>query len=700
MLYWTRAPCIRIIIAFTTGIFIQYHADIRFGMLISFFSISFATLIIFRLAAKKNRFRKYNLIVSFLVFTSVLFMGGVILHVKDPCNDSAHVTQVHPDFDFYQAMIKSAPDTSGKYCRVLVEIISVRNKNGWTESSGRALVYLPKAIRLGYRDHLLIKGHPERIEPPLNPDEFNYQRFMQVKGIYFQHFVREGAFIITDRHRGFSFYGLALSARDRITMHIYRYIRDARTRDIMLALLTGQRNYMDRETYAIFIDTGIVHTLAVSGLHVGIIYIFLLMLSKPLYHSRWSKILSLGIKIAVLIFFAFLTGLSPSVLRATLMFISLLTGKIFDRNANALNSISLSAIMILCIDPFTLFEAGFQLSYGAVTGILLFQPHLSRILSSRFQVVDRILQLVSVSIAAQTGTLPFSLYLFHRFPVYFLIGNIFAIPYVTVALVSGGVMLLVSPFAFLSIWIARWLELLTSIFLSIMAVIQSLPHGTLAPVYIDRTQQFLMVALIFSIFQLINTRRWKMLYLSFILLSGIIGSDICSKLKYSNDKKLILYHIPYSRCLEVVNGRNGLLIAQEWTEKQKERVIYNTKNHMARERRKTEMIPLDIFKTRIPTRIYKGLIIFVWNGKTIAILNNRSGMKYLPHIPMEFLIISHNAMKPENIPELHPDLRGIIWDSSNNRMMLNGTDFFDNGNRIGTMTHFVPKHGAFEIILK
>jgi competence protein ComEC len=605
-----------------------------------------------------------------------------------------HLSNIEADFDHYMVQVSDARDTSGNYCKFLADVKLTGKKGSWHISKGKILIYLPRSAIINYGDKLLIQGKPRRINPPLNPDEFNYQRFMRNNGILFQHFIKAGQFIRYENESRFSIYGLSLKVRNKISGIIHDRFSDRGTKSIMLALLTGQRNYIDQETYNIFISTGIIHTLAVSGLHVGIIYMFLLVLLKPLHRYGWSKKLSLIIKMAALLFFAFLTGLSASVMRATLMFLIMIAGKILNRNSPVLNSVFLSAFLLLGINPYLLFEIGFQLSYSAVIGILLFQPLLYNIMHSDYPIVNWIFQLVSVSIAAQLGTLPFSLFYFNQFPTYFLLGNIIAIPYVTISIITGSILIIISPVKFLSWILVLFLEFLSQLFITFISFIQSLPYGIIQPVHIDLSQHIILCSLIFSTFIMLYKKNRKIILFILLCISGIIGKDLYHKIKIQNDKKIIVYNVPNRTCIEFVDGREGIMLVHDLSEDLKSKINFHTINHIVRNKRDTEIITFSDIQRKFPGTYHERFLIFTWNGKSVVVMDKKCNLDVLKTISIDYLIVSKNAYKQKDLSGFNLNVKHMIWDSSNQEYMFGNHEPEPNRNR-----HHIRLHGPFVNLL-
>ncbi len=695
MLYWIRYPFIRIAISFAGGIFVNYNTKIS-----SIFLLGplLCTLIIFYLSTRyvtKGHFHKFNVFISLSAFSTLFILGCVYVDISNCKNQ---LSKRDSSIEYYLTQIIDAPDTTGRYCKVLSRVTRVRSDGKWQHTRGKVLLFLPKQQFQPYGKFLLVCGSPQRIQPPRNPDEFDYMKYMHLKGISHQHFITPGSFFEIDQEISrLSIKGLSLEIRDHITRILNNAIKDRNTKAIMLALLTGQRDYIDKDSYTMFIETGIIHVLAISGLHVGIIYIFLVYLFKPISRNKWSRIFSYCLKILILIAFAFMTGLSSSVMRASLMFIIMIIGKMLNRNSHILNSVFSSFFLLLVIDPFKLFDVGFQLSYSAVLGIILFQPLIYKSVKLRFIISNWAWKLVSVSIAAQLGTLPFSIYYFKQFPTYFLLGNILAVPFVTIVTILGFALILTSFFSNITSVIVIILQFLSSHFIKLISIIKSLPSGLIKPLQIDAFQALLMIILIIGIYFMFKTRIWKIILISIGCAIGIIAIDIKDKVISSMEKYLIIYNIPNISCMELVDGRRGLIILKELNEADSVKINYHVMGHVIKKRRKTELADYSNISEKIPAKHLDGNLLICWNGKSIAILggggkylNKSNEYRGLIDLNTDYLVIPGLWQNKGDLLNITNDEENIICDSSNSHKL----SLMKSDNKYNSI-YFVPVDGPY-----
>jgi competence protein ComEC len=690
MLYWIPYPFIRITASFAGGILLNYYIDLPVGILLGMSGTAFALYLITWITCKKIRFHNLNLIISFLAFSCMFFSGSLCIHYRIFSSNKNHISHLKMDVNHYLAQVSEVVDSSGRFDKILVRIQQIRHDTSWVMATGKVILYMQWSGEVKYGDILLIKGKPDRIKPPLNPDEFDYRKYMRNKGILFHHFIKSQDFMVVDQMPGSFLFRISKNARKGITRIIYRSFKDEAARGIMLALLTGQREFIDQETYDHFIDIGIIHVLAVSGLHVGIIYMFLLVLFRPFNKNRWGKKISLFAKILVLLFFAFLTGLSPSVLRATLMFSTMIAGKIMNRNSHILNSVFLSACLLLSINPFLLFDVGFQLSYSAVIGILLFQPLIYRNRKCKIKAVDWVWQLTSVSIAAQLGTFSLTLLYFKQFPTYFLLGNIIAIPYVTVSITGGLFFLIISPIQQIASITAWLLQVITEVFIILISSMQHLPMGKIAPININTYQSILLFILILSVFFIFRKRNWKIIFISLISAGGIILVDLYQCLKLQNENKIIVYHIPNYACIELVDQRKGIMLVQNLSKNLKSRIDYHTGNLRIIERRNTIVYEYAGFAANFPSYYKDGILLFVWNGSSIVIIHDKFNFVALRSVRIDYMIVSGNKLEIRDFLNMNLNVKHVIWDASNSLIQLDSDSLLNRDEM-----HHVRIHGPY-----
>jgi competence protein ComEC len=283
-------------------------------------------------------------------------------------------------------------------------------------------------------DILVLKTRLLPINNPLNPNQFSYKKYLENKYIYAQMYSNYNDVFVESTYKN-TIGGFANAIRAHINKKLKEHPFKPDELAIINALLLGQRQDISQDVYNNYKNAGALHILAVSGLHVGIVLLLLNVLFKPLEYLKYGHIYKIILLVLCLWAFAIIAGLSASVSRAALMFSLLAVSMNLKRPKNTLNILVSSAFILLLFNPNLLFDVGFQLSYLAVIGIVTIFPLLYR--KSKYWLVDKIWQVIIVSIAAQVGILPISLFYFHQIPGLFLISNVVVIPLLGIILGYG-----------------------------------------------------------------------------------------------------------------------------------------------------------------------------------------------------------------------------------------------------------------------
>jgi competence protein ComEC len=317
-------------------------------------------------------------------------------------------------------------------------IVSLRSFNA-ESATGKLLINIkrdslnpPLAI-----DNLLFSSSKlQDIQRPLNPHQFDYSNYLELNQVYHQLYIKQDELLLLSDSKT-TIYGFADQLRARINTKLVAAGFKSEALSIMNALLLGQRQTIDKTIYNNYVNSGTIHILAVSGLHVGIILWILNFLFRPLLYLKYGNYIRPLILVTILWSFAVIAGLSPSVTRAVTMFSIISIAMHLKRRTNIYNTLVISAFLILLFKPTFLFAVGFQMSYLAVLGIVSVQPILYKLWQPKYFVIDKPWQIFTVTLAAQAGVVPISLFYFHQFPGLFFISNIVVIPFLGLILGFG-----------------------------------------------------------------------------------------------------------------------------------------------------------------------------------------------------------------------------------------------------------------------
>ncbi|WP_273568145.1 ComEC/Rec2 family competence protein [Maribacter halichondriae] len=434
----------------------------------------------------------------------------------------------------------------------------VRTLNG-KKSSGKMLLNLPVDSVGGHLmvdDELLIYAQAQEINAPLNPHQFDYKEYLESLGITHQLRVQKEHFAVQE-NASKTVFGIAASLRNRIINQLKKTNFGEEELGIIQALLLGQRHDISETTYNNYKNAGAVHILAVSGLHIGILLLLLQFLLRPLESLPKGKTIKLIVIVVLLWGFAILAGLFASIIRAVTMFSFVAYALYLNRPSNTFNILALSMFFILLLfDPKLLFQVGFQMSYAAVFAIVWIYPLLQKLWFPKNKIVRYFWQLLSVSIAAQLGVLPISLFYFHQFPGLFFISNLLIIPVLGLILGMGVLVILLALANLLPEFLARGYNFVIELMNDVIGWVAQQEAFVFQNIPFDRVQLFLAYLILFSLILVFTKPTFKR---TASLLFGILLFQswmLYSTFRTQAEEHLIVAHQNRNSILLHQSGRN------------------------------------------------------------------------------------------------------------------------------------------------
>lgn len=495
MIFWSSFPFIRLVIPFGVGIYLASTFSavsnlVQLGallLLITFISFHFF-----------NKRFKNNYLIGIIVSFLFCLLGA--LYSSNCNNIDSKGLAVVPEKTTWVGEVVAVKHKKDRIQSLVVQVAKFKKDSLWVKSNFKLLVFnRDTLLYLKIGDVVSGKGKLQATTAPQNPGQFNYQSFLTNKNIYLTTF--EDQFVKIKFSNSFIRY--AETARASIIEIYEGNDIEGENLAVLIALTLGDKSYLDFELQKQYAGAGAMHILAVSGLHVGIVFLIFNFLLSLLPSGFGFRIFQAIMLLIVIWAFAFLAGLSPSVQRAGWMFSFVIVSKLLKRNSNILNSIAVSAFLLLLIDPNNLFQLGFQLSYSAVVGIVLMHSKIYKLLYVKNWLLDKTWSLLVVSFVAQMATLPFTLAYFHQFPNYFLLANLFVIP-LAFAIVSGSV-IVVSVYLLLGndLYLSVILDFILSALNKSIAIITDLPGAVSDGVWLNSVSiGFLFCAIVSFIFLL------------------------------------------------------------------------------------------------------------------------------------------------------------------------------------------------------
>ncbi len=621
--------------------------------------------------------------------TTIFLSGYWNVLLRNESRNPEHIINSDEKIVAYQVILITSAEEKEKSCKRGASITGVKTTGGWHNATGKVNLYWPKTEiipALDYGDKLVISGAPRPIERQYNPHEFDFRRFLGFKNIYHQHFVKSGQWALVQKSddRGFLFY--AHRARTWSVNTIKEFITSPRERGIVIALVLGVTDGLDNELLTAYAASGAMHVLAVSGLHVSIIYGILLLLFKPLGKSPASQWFIAVVSLTLLWGYAFITGLSPSVLRAVAMFSFVAIAKPVGRNTNIYNTLAASAFCLLLYEPYLIMSVGFQLSYLAVLGIVYFQRPIYNLWEAKSWFADWAWQLSCVSIAAQLSTMAISLLYFHQFPVYFLVANLFIIPASFVVLIGGILLLMIGGLTTIATWLGTFLEWFVRIMNEGIFLVEKLPISVIDGLYISPLQSLLIAVFTVATVALIQFRKFLALPVLLVCVS-LFSFDSWRHLTTDIARSTFnVYRVQGHSVLEWTHDGHATVLTDSVIVNDGKGFKFHIEpNHTANG---IGSVIMNIVERSDEFSLFKV------HGKTFLWI--RSGNARLPeHIDTDCLIIGHDAVTSLKALSGRVDFGKLVFDSSNSyryceRMSKEATG-------LGISLHSVLTDGAFSI---
>ncbi len=660
-------PFIRITAAFILGI-------VSFHYLSDYIPINWVTLTLSSLL-----FAILGLLGS-LRFRSIIGVMGLIIlfqfgylrleHFRDDFK-SDNLLYLQEQLHSYQGIIFEEPQAKKKTNRVVLQVHQGYVNDSIVPISGKVNLYLDKekSKALHYGDVLLVKGQPNRMEGPANPGEFDYRNYLVYNNIYHQQFVGT-EFEVLGNSPPSNVKSLSLKLRRQCRRVVTNLVENPEVRGIVLALVLGVKDELGPDLQMAYSAAGAMHVLAVSGLHVGIIYMLILSLFRKVgitgKRGRWVLAL---VSIVVLWSYAFVTGMSPSVLRAVTMFSFVAIAKATRRNTNIYNTLAASAFVLLWFNPYLIMSVGFQLSFLAVFGIVFLQPKFYGLLKFENWLLDKVWTITCVSVAAQIATGPLSVLYFHQFPSYFLISNLFIIPAAFIILLLGLGLLSFGWVPYLGIVLAWCLDQVVTITNSLVLWVEGLPGSVLDGIYFKTYETWLIYAVILFLVMLFIRKRFRYFTWALAMSLCFCLSQLVGRSKHLDSTKIDFFDVSNASVMDFVHGAHARLEGDSAFVEDVDKTRFSIEP-----KRMTSYLNIDRVddKLELQRTGLDGAQLYVFNQSSILRIFDTNFLSYHSSDPLkvDFLIISHNSIRDLNQLKDVLVFKNLVLDNSNRKNLV------------------------------
>jgi competence protein ComEC len=578
-MFWHGRPFLRILPFFVAGILVARQ---WFCILSQYFTLFFLVLLLLIAASafvsKHIISFQRSWITGVILMTSVFVSGlSLTLHALKKYDSKLPTSR-----SVWMGKLLTEPVQRTKTVRFILKITRQIKEDSLVYENARIMTYL-RTNTLPYKLHqgsrILFQGKLTPVQGPQNPGEFDYQRFLANKGIYYRTFIPQGSWKLLPASGKFSIPSLFGHARNHLLHVLHTHDLTREEYAVASAVLLGYDQLIDPDLHQNFTAAGAVHILCVSGMHVGILYLIFYYLLAFLLRFKRGELLRQALLLLIIWSYALLTGLSPSVSRAATMISLFILADMLRRDYDRFNVLAASAFLLLLFKPVMLFNVGFQLSYAAVSGILLFYFPLYRMFYFRHKILRIVWAAVAVSFSAQLGAFAVAAHYFHMFPLYFLLTNVavFALSYLIIF--SGLAYLLFAAIPVVNHLSALLLSQSTGLLIRIVRWVAALPSSVIYDLYFPWSKVILILGLILAFYYLILHKNIHLLTPILITVLLLLTLSTTRQIQLRQQYKMIIYSLRHHSAIDLIAGKEHILLTDSFALRHPSDLDYSLKNN-------------------------------------------------------------------------------------------------------------------------
>jgi competence protein ComEC len=550
-------PSVRLLVAFIAGILLQWYVAL------SITTVIIATVVVIALAVG------FSFLPQYRKFT-VQWLGGVLILLLFTAGGAllTYTSNIEHQPDWFQnhyskgttiiATIDEPLVAKPNSYKAIARVAAVQNNNTVQGSKGNILIYFKKDStvphRIGYGTRIAFSKTLQPIQNTGNPGGFDYKRYMLFQNVTSQVYLQANDYVLLPHKDASSFQVFLQKARAYVITALQTYIPGKGEQGVAEALLIGYRNDLDKQLVRSYSNTGVVHIIAISGLHLGMIYGALIFLLSPVKSRRWYRFVMPITVLVVLWLFTLIAGAVPSIVRSAVMFSFIVLGECLRRKGNIYNTLAVSALCILIYNPFYLWDVGFQLSYAAVLSIVVFIKPVYNRLYFENGILNKIWLLAATTLAAQIFTIPIVLFYFHQFPLLFLVTNLVVVPLSSIALFVEIVVVAVAGWTWLATIMGKLAYWMLWFMNSFIQHVERLPFASWQNIQTDVFQAIVLYTIILLLVAWLFARNTKLLLAALVVLFLFTVYTATAIYQAKQQHKLVVYNVPKLTTIDIIQG--------------------------------------------------------------------------------------------------------------------------------------------------
>lgn len=651
---WNKYPFLRLLIPLTIGILLceavgpaGCNDTLLYAVLVG---LLFAEVFLSRLL-KTYRYRWIFGLLTLLVF---VYLGYCRSCLQDVMAKREYYGGLDGAFGTYLARVYEPPTEKEKTVKVLLELEGFRNDTLEVKVVGRVMAYFQKtedALKLDYGDLLSFSVPIENVPPPMNPEEFDYRKYLERRGVAGRVYLKEGSWQSVGVRECNAVFAFAYRFRNRLLDLLRNNGLSEDEFGVGAAILLGYDESLPVQLRHSFVAAGAMHILCVSGMHVGIVYLLASFFLSFLGRGKKAVVVRKTVLLFLIWFYALLTGLSPSVMRSALMISLLIVGELIHRKGFTLNSIAASAFVLLLVDPNNLYALGFQLSYVAVVGIVLLQRPIYNLIYVPNKLLDRIWEITAVSMAAQIATLPFTVYYFNQFTPYFWLSNIFLTPLSFLVILAGMLLLMLARIPLLGVALGKVVGLLLHLMNGVVSGVEMLPLSLVKGLYMNDFQFGLSLLLLLLLWLFVNLKKKRMM-MEMLALSAVFSVSLVFNSQSTLNRNLVVfYSMNKHTAIDFVSDGAHLLVCDESLLSDPSAIDYSLKGFWAKQQLSMNPPCFTLKEDFSVGAVHKKAWLFSFQGAMLALWDPTLAVdSCFQRVPVDYLMVRDKQK---------PDLRNI-----------------------------------------
>ena len=658
---WKTAPFIRLLLPLIGGIIWQWYLPIILSIIIIMAALF--TIFFFSFYKLSFSFRYTYQWGQGVLLHGILFcLGAYLCYSNDIRNDKQWYGKYSTDSSTIVIKILEPPVEKAKTFRTIGSVEAVLVNGHAISTRGKVLLYFAKvdSNKLPqYGQVIIVNDGLQSIKAANNPGGFNYSKYMLFQQTTHQVFVKANQYALVSGSHKNIIMQFVYSIKASIINTLQKYIVGSKkVIGIAEALLIGYKEDLDKDVVQAYSNTGVVHIIAISGMHLGLIYAGLVWLFVRLPFTKQSTLARVIFILSLLWLFTLVTGASASVLRSAVMFTCIIIGKEFFKQASIYNSLATSSFLLLCYNPFLVWDVGFQLSYSAIIGIVWLQKPIENLFYFKNIIGQHIWQMSSITLAATLLTLPICIYYFHQIPTTFLITNLLCVPLSSLILFAEIGLLCTAMVPILAIALGRFVYVLTWCMNTVIDYCSKLPYSLISNIYATPGTTWALYAVLCFLFSALLRKNKGLLKIAAAFFILYIGLFLNGKINCLRQQNMIVYQVSKHTAIDFISKGSYFFYGDDALKTDVALQNYNLTPTRVLMQAKLSNDTLHALK-------YKASIWQYYNKIIMVVANNYKFIPLAEKINIDVVIFSHNTntQLADLVLAIQPSI--IVFDGSN-----------------------------------